>query len=470
MPGLPELDQQLGALRRLAHPELEGDLQPLCGVVEGQRGGRGPSGVDVVGDAARAAGQWRGGGEVVGELGCAPRPARFQRLADAQVQLRAAQPGKPVVEGAPDELVREAVLQPQRRQLLDHAAAHGLLERAEEVRLAGTRDGAQNVQPNSEPAAAELQQVARLRSQPASRPPTTSRTLSGVPSSASGRTSRSSPSTTRTTFVSTSARHSSQTRKALPAVRSLIVRRELGDVGAPPPARRTKSPTSSPERPGSRRRTTSSERRRSASVSDSPSGTSASRKVTRQQEPRPPARPRQMAEQAERGRVGPMRVLEHQQHGTVVAHRRQQVRHGRVQAMADGVRVGLVARRRVAKVGDQPRELAAGRSEGSAKLGGIEHPGELLERLDERAVGRATDRVAGAVEDERAVRGRLGGELAHQAALAGARLTARTATRRAAPAVGSSSRSVASSLSRPTNGNAEGRQSGPGRSALTARR
>ena len=102
---------------------------------------------------------------------------------------------------------------------------------------------------------------------------------------------------------------------------------------------------------------------------------------------------------------------------------------------------------------------------------GLEHPGQPLERLDERAVRRADDRVARAVEHERAALGRLGRELAHEPALARPGLPADDRhPARGAGAVGSSARSVANSLSRPTNGNAEGRQSGPGRSALTVRR
>ena len=59
---------------------------------------------------------------------------------------------------------------------------------------------------------------------------TTSRTLSGVPSSASGRVSRIVPSTTSKPPVSASARQNSQTRKAFPSVSSLIA---LASSGTP---------------------------------------------------------------------------------------------------------------------------------------------------------------------------------------------------------------------------------------------
>ena len=96
--------------------------------------------------------------------------------------------------------------------------------------------------------------------------------------------------------------------------------------------------------------------------------------------------------------------------------------------MALGVRVGVDRCRQVAdagrQVGEQPRELAARRAQRDAQLGGVDDAGGVLERLDERPVRRAHDRVAGAVEDERAGPGRLGRELAHQAALARAGLAA----------------------------------------------
>ena len=59
---------------------------------------------------------------------------------------------------------------------------------------------------------------------------TTSRTLSGVPSSVSGRVTLTSPPATSTIPVSTSARQSSQTRNALPPVRSWIVVRKLAQL------------------------------------------------------------------------------------------------------------------------------------------------------------------------------------------------------------------------------------------------
>ena len=173
----------------------------------------------------------------------APRAtARLQRLADAQMQLRAAQAGEPVTCSARrTSSCAKRYVEPHRRQLLDHPAAHGLVERRPGRPRSPRPLRAGRRAPNSEPAtaASSSRSLVAGRSR-ASRPPTTSRTLSGVPSSASGRTSRSSPSTISRTFVSTIARHSSQTRNALPAVRSLIVPASSG-TSPWAPARRTKS-------------------------------------------------------------------------------------------------------------------------------------------------------------------------------------------------------------------------------------
>ena len=63
-------------------------------------------------------------------------------------------------------------------------------------------------------------------------------------------------------------------------------------------------------------------------------------------------------------------------------------------------------------------------AERRAQLVGIGGSRQVVERLDERPVRRAHDGVARAVEDERAVARRLGGELADEPALARARLAA----------------------------------------------
>ena len=122
-----------------------------------------------------------------------------------------------------------------------------------------------------------------------------------------------------------------------------------------------------------------------------------------------------------------MPVLEHEQ-DRAGAEPHEQLGHGGVQAVALGVRIGVDRCGQVAdagrQVGEQARELAPRRAQRDAQLGWVDDARGVLERLDERPVRRTHDRVAGAVEDEGAGPGRLGRELAHQAALARAGLAA----------------------------------------------
>jgi FAD/FMN-containing dehydrogenase len=147
----------------------------------------------------------------------------------------------------------------------------------------------------------------------------------------------------------------------------------------------------------------------------------------KQQHPRAARRPRQVAQEQQRRRVGPVPVLQREQHGSTTDPR-EQLRHRRVQPVALRIRIGLHRRRQRAhagrQVGQQARQLAAGGAQRASQLLRFQHPHEVLERLDERAVGRVHDRVARAVEHERAAPGGLRGELAHEAALARAGLAA----------------------------------------------
>ena len=134
--------------------------------------------------------------------------------------------------------------------------------------------------------------------------------------------------------------------------------------------------------------------------------------------------------------------------GRAAADGGEQVGDRAVQAVALGVGVGRDRRRQLAdavrQVGQQPRELARrrGRDRPAASSASVVAH-ELVERLDERPVRALDDRVAGAVEDERAALGRLVGELAHEAALARAGLAAdeREPQRRRRPSRGISARS-----------------------------
>ena len=95
---------------------------------------------------------------------------------------------------------------------------------------------------------------------------------------------------------------------------------------------------------------------------------------------------------------------------------------------------------------------------------GVDLPCELVECLHERPVRRAHDRVAGAVEDEGAPAGRPRWRTRARAGSCPTPASPATSTirRPSSAAAGSIVRSASSSFTRPTKGNADGRQSGPG--------
>src|SRR3954447_17597088 len=94
--------------------------------------------------------------------------------------------------------------------------------------------------------------------------------------------------------------------------------------------------------------------------------------------------------------------------------------------MALGVRVSSRRVRELAdqlrKVGQKPRELTSARAQIGAKDFRLADTHEAVECCEEGPVRRANHRVAGAVEDQGAVTGRVLRELADQPALSGAGL------------------------------------------------
>ena len=134
--------------------------------------------------------------------------------------------------------------------------------------------------------------------------------------------------------------------------------------------------------------------------------------------------PDEMAQEVERRGVGPVAVLEHEQRRPAPGHAREHVGDRRVEPVALRVGVGVGGTWTLGgagrQLGQEPRELAPSH----AQLVGPHRPRQLVERLDERPVGRVHHGVARAVEHERAVARGLGGELAHEPALAGAGLAA----------------------------------------------
>ena len=163
-------------------------------------------------------------------------------------------------------------------ELLEHAARDRLLERREQLGLGqagGLADRCRARTPGRRPPPARAAPVVAGVSR-ASRWLTTSRTLSGLPSSDER---RGDPDlrrrSTSTTPVSASARQSSQTRKALPAVRSWIAAASSASSGSgrsvrpgsPPTAPATSSATSASGEAGEadpRRRPRSAAGRRAA--------------------------------------------------------------------------------------------------------------------------------------------------------------------------------------------------------------
>ena len=134
----------------------------------------------------------------------------------------------------------------------------------------------------------------------------------------------------------------------------------------------------------------------------------------------------ELTQQQQRGRVRPVPVLDHEHYRTPLADPLEKIRHGRVQPVAFGVRVGAHRRRQsgelLTEVGQQANQLAPGRAERGSQLVLVEHRRQALERLRERPVRRVHDCVAGSVQHERTGLRRLGGELADEAALARTRL------------------------------------------------
>ena len=193
-----------------------------------------------------------------------------------------------------------------------------------------------------------------------------------------------------------------------------------------------------------------------------------------EQQPGAPGGARQVPQQQQRRRVGPVPVLEHEQHrpprltfasrsATAVWRRWRSVSGSA--STGSGSSPTRAGRSGSSRVSSPPPAPSAARS--SVGLG---HPHQAIERLDEGSVGRPHHRVAGAVEDERPVGCGLG---RRTRAPGGScrRPARRRAARRGAPRrrpAASGVRSFSSSAARPTNGEVEVGRSEPGRSGISA--
>ena len=171
MPRPAELEEQV---RPVPAAQLERGPEPRGGLVEGERRGGGARGEHVVLDRAVRGAERCRGGEVVGEIGeraARARAARLERLADAEVQLGAPRPREAVVERAPHELMAEPPRAPAAGDLVDHAAAVGLVERAQELGVGETGGAPDDVELDLGPRGrGELEQVDRGRREPGEPP------------------------------------------------------------------------------------------------------------------------------------------------------------------------------------------------------------------------------------------------------------------------------------------------------------
>jgi hypothetical protein len=170
MAGSAQLEQGAGALGLALDPDLDCGPQPHGGVVEGKRGARRPRRAQVVVDRPLGPAERGRCAEVMGEVcECAVgvRPGALERFPDAEMQLGSPQPREPVVESPPHDLVGEAAGQSLIVELLDHAAAHCLLERGEELGLGDAGGAADRLQLELRPGGCrELEQIDGSRGQP----------------------------------------------------------------------------------------------------------------------------------------------------------------------------------------------------------------------------------------------------------------------------------------------------------------
>ena len=421
-----QLEEDLGPVVRA---ELERGAQPRRGFVEGQRGPRGARSLEVVRDRAVRRAERCRGREVVGEVGERTAGAgapRLERLADAEVELGTARPGEPVVERPAHELVGEAPPAPMAGDLVDHAAGVGLFERLEQLGVAEPGGAADDVEVDLGPCGGgELEQVGGARREPreplahdlahalrtaelprrAVHPQLAAGQLDGA------RLDQRAPLLAQQEGVPLGerAQRLRQRRRPVDARGPADELRHLGfgeaaeaqphDVVAPEVG----------EALGERGRDVR------LGVAERP----------QQQQPAV-AGPGELAEQQQGGAVGPVQVLEHEQRRAAPRDAGEQLGHRGVQPVALGVGVGLGRRREPAgaraEVGQQAGQLAARDAQRRPQLLRRERADELLERLGEGPVRRAQDGVAGAVEDTHAVGCGAGGELAHEPALARARL------------------------------------------------
>ncbi len=149
MAGSAQLEQGAGALRLALDPDLDCGLKPHRGVVKGKRGARRPRRAQVVVDRPLGPAERGGCAEVMGEVrerAVGAHAGALERFPDSEMQFGSPKPGESVVERPSDDLVGEAAGQSLGVELLDHPAAHCLLERGEKLGLGDAGGAADRLQ------------------------------------------------------------------------------------------------------------------------------------------------------------------------------------------------------------------------------------------------------------------------------------------------------------------------------------
>jgi hypothetical protein len=357
----------------------------------------------------------------------------LERLADAQVELGAPCAAETVVQRLAHQLVREAIGEPARRQLLDHPAADALVEGRQELGILETCGSEDDVELELRPhGRRQLEQVRRLGrearealadhlanalgcSELRDRPRERDRAVDHLDRAGLDERPPKLVDEKRVSFGEVADRPR-QVAEPFARIGSCRAPHKLHHVVAGQAAEPQADDVLGSAEIGERLR----ERARHVGLAVAERGQQEQARIT--------AGPSEVPEEQQGRSVGPVSVLDDQKHGTHFGDSRQELRDRRVQAMALGVGVCLDGWRQLAgalgQMREQPRELTASHAERRTQLVRLDRPRQAVERLHERTVRSAHHLVAGAVQDEHAGARRVDCELAHEPALAGAGLAA----------------------------------------------
>ena len=433
MAGVAELEHHPRALVRIADAELERGAKPILGLAERERGDGRLGREQVVRDGPLCSADRRPCRVVVREGGedcpaVAAGPSVLERLGDPEVDLRPARGREPVVDGSADELVREPVCEAATRLLDQQAAPHGLLDRADQRRLVHDRRAPHRVELEvGSHHGSQLEDVPRLAGEP--REPL----ADDVPHRRRDPELGRRPGETRAVRADVDGGGVDQLAPELGDQERVAAgevaddRRQLGgglDAGRQPDeladlARRQPAEADAHDSLGA---VHVDERLRELGghvrVGVAEGG--------HEEHPSRRAGAHEVPHQLQRGRVGPVHVLEHEEQRCFRADADEQLGHGGVEAVALRIGVGRRGRGQLAdarhELRHEPRQLSAARTEVLPQHLGLGVPYEVLEGGRERAVGRADDRVAVAVQHRRPLVGELTRQLPHETALPRARV------------------------------------------------